>query len=540
MADDTQLLYLEPDDEITTVVRRLREADAARVVLVASGRTKATTSAVALRLLAQVAAEEGREVVLVADAAARALAAEAGIPAFGTIADASVEGAVPAPALPPAAAPIHVVRGEEASATVDEPLAALPPSTPAPVRGMEETQAVRLPPTPPARPRSRPGPRDRPPRRRAAGFPLAVRVGLLALLVAAGVAAATVLPAASITIQRQSIAVGPLTYSVTPEVHPSDAEPLESTQQGEATGQRTKRTPATGVVTFINYSDENVVVPAGTPVSANGDVLFQTTQEVVVPDSFFGFVGIADAPVTAVDKGTAGNVQGDAIDRVEDRDIDRALRGQGPDDRRVRNQNPITGGEEVEQLVVRRIDIQRVTNAITADLEQQLEELRAQSPDRIYPSGDPPAPEITIPDDLVGHVSDEPFTFELTGRLIDDRPYVLQSDAEAEAGEQLAADPEAIPEGTELDQDSVTIELGEATLDGEILTVQASVTAAAVPDVNEEALREELAGKTASEAEALLDGIGPTTVDLWPVWVDRIPQLDWRISIDVQAAEPAS
>ena len=96
MADETQLLYLEPDDEVTSVVRRLREADAKRVVLVASGRTKATTSAVALRLLAQVAAEEGREIALVADPGARALAAEAGISAFASVADANVEGAVPA------------------------------------------------------------------------------------------------------------------------------------------------------------------------------------------------------------------------------------------------------------------------------------------------------------------------------------------------------------------------------------------------------------------------------------------------------------
>ncbi|HEY7464785.1 MAG TPA: hypothetical protein VH987_10195, partial [Candidatus Limnocylindria bacterium] len=95
MADDTQLLYLEPDDEITTVVRRLREADSPRVVLVATGRSKATTSAVALRLLAQVAAEEGRHIALVADAGGRALAAEAGIPAFASVADANAEGAVP-------------------------------------------------------------------------------------------------------------------------------------------------------------------------------------------------------------------------------------------------------------------------------------------------------------------------------------------------------------------------------------------------------------------------------------------------------------
>jgi hypothetical protein len=542
MADETQLLYLEPDDEITTVVRRLRDADAARVVLVASGRTKATTSAVALRLLAQVASEEGREVVLVADAAARALAAEAGIPAFASVADANAEGAVPAPAPPPAAAPIHVVRGEDTPVTVDEPPAAVPPVAPMPPSGMEETQAVRIPPPQTARPRPRPGPgpgpRDPRPRQSAAGFPLAVLAGLLALLVVAGAAAATVLPGANITISRQSVPVGPVNYSVTPEVHPSDAAPLESTIEGEAGGRRTKRTAATGIVTFINYSDENVLVPAATVVSAGGEILFQTTQEVVVPDSFFGFVGIADAPVAAVEKGAASNVESDAVNRIEDRDIDRALRGGGPDDRRVRNQNPIAGGDDVPQFLVRRRDVLRVTDAITADLEGQLAELRAENPDRIYPSGDPPAAEITVPEDLIGHVSDEPFTFELTGQLTDDQPYVLRADAEEAAREQFAADPDAVPEAMELDEDSITIELGEATLDGEILTVATTIIAAAVPDVDVEALRQELAGKTASEAEELLEPIGPSTVELWPMWVDRIPRLDWRITIDVQAAGP--
>src|SRR6186713_2052746 len=144
MADDTQLLYLEPDDEITSVVRRLRESDAARVVLVASGRTKATTSAVALRLLGQVAAEEGREIALVADAGARALAAEAGIAAYASVADANVEDAVPATPPPAARAPIHVVRGAGEPAAPDQPAAvaaAVAAAVPLASR-LDETQAV--------------------------------------------------------------------------------------------------------------------------------------------------------------------------------------------------------------------------------------------------------------------------------------------------------------------------------------------------------------------------------------------------------------
>ena len=113
MSDDATLVYLEPDDEITTVVRRLREAEGARVILVAPGRTKATTSAVALRLLAGLAREDGREIVLVGDASARSLAAEAGIPAVASVADArSLQpGATPSAGTPDRAQ-ISVVRGE--------------------------------------------------------------------------------------------------------------------------------------------------------------------------------------------------------------------------------------------------------------------------------------------------------------------------------------------------------------------------------------------------------------------------------------------
>jgi len=66
---EPQLLYLEPDDEITSVVRRLRGADAGRVVLVAPGRSRATSSVVALRLLSRAAVEAGRSVAAAAERA---------------------------------------------------------------------------------------------------------------------------------------------------------------------------------------------------------------------------------------------------------------------------------------------------------------------------------------------------------------------------------------------------------------------------------------------------------------------------------------
>lgn len=544
MADDTQLIYLEPDDEITTVVRRLRQADAPRLVLVVSGRSKATTSAVALRLLAQEAADQGRQIVLVADAAARALAAEAGIPAFASVAEANAEGAVPLDSLPAPRAPIHVVRGEPQPAAPDLPGAALPVAAPtAAPRGMEETQAV-----PVQQPARYPVPRQPRPRaassrpRPAAHAARAARwvlpaIGVL-LLVGVGAAVATVLPAATVVIRPQATAVGPVTYTVRPDVHAGAGDPLTATKQGEATGHRTKRIAATGMVTFFNYTNSPVFVPSGTEVSAGGDIVFRTTQAVTVPDAFFT-AGSADAPIEAVDRGTDGNVAPDAIDTIEDHDVERALGGKRY--RTVDNRDATSGGDEQELQVVRKSDITAVTDAIRADLQQQLAAQREESgEDRIYAAEGAPKPQIEVPDDLEGHASADPYTFELTGTLQDDQPYVLRGEAVAQASERVTQDQNAVPAGRTIQAESIHVEVGEVTLAGDRIEVQAQVNAQAVPEYEESAIAGQIAGMSADGAESQLDLIGRTTVTLWPFWVDRVPRLDWRVTIDVRPVEPAT
>ena len=84
MSESPAVVYLEADDEITSVVRRVRATDAERVIVVAPGRSRATSSAVALRLLARAGEEAGRDVALVGDALTRSLAAEAGLTAYAT------------------------------------------------------------------------------------------------------------------------------------------------------------------------------------------------------------------------------------------------------------------------------------------------------------------------------------------------------------------------------------------------------------------------------------------------------------------------
>jgi hypothetical protein len=329
--------------------------------------------------------------------------------------------------------------------------------------------------------------------------------------------------------------VGPVPYSVRPELHPADAAPLTSTMEGEATGHRTRKTAARGVVTFRNYAAQVVFVPAGTVVSDGGEVFFETAESVNVPDSSFFFPGEADVDVVAVERGPEGNIAVDAINRVEDKQIDRALRdGAGSQNRRVFNRDPTSGGDETELNVVRDTDVTRVTDALKADLGQQLSDFRAGVEGRIYPDEDTPAPNIEVPKDLPGHVSQDAYTFELTGTLLDDLPFALEADVIAEGTQKLLDDQSAVPDGTSLQADSVEVLPGAASLKDDAIVVRVEVQANALPNFDRDAIPGIVSGKTREDAVGALRHIGPATVELWPGWVDHVPGIEWRIRVEIQ------
>lgn len=512
--DEPQLLYLEPDDEITSVIRRLRGADAGRIVLVAPGRSRATSSVIALRLLARAAADASRSVALVADASTRALAGEAGIAAFASVAEATSPTPTQVAPIAPTRAPIHVVRG---AAPVRSPAARRPPAT----DGLDETVAVHLPPAAKASGGSRRTRR----RRSLPAWPWLA--GLLIVAVAAG---AALLPGATVGITPATVAVGPQTYPISLPPAGRQTGELQSTQPGTATGQRPELVPATGVVTFFNRSTGRVDIPEGTRVSAGGTIVFATTKKITVPGgAFFGDPGQKDVDVVAVEGGTSGNVAAGAIDTIEDPNI--------RFNRRVSNAKPTTGGTEIPHTVIQQSDVDAVVAAINADLAAQLTEALASEPDRAYAGPtEGEVPVVKVPDDLIDK-EDTP-TFELSGTLSFDRAYVLRADVGRAASDALTADTTAIPAGKNLVPGSISVEIGTATAVGDEITVQVLVRAAAAAPIDADAVRDLVAGKTVDEAQAALRSIGDAEVDLWPAWLDRLPRLPFRISVDIVAASP--
>jgi hypothetical protein len=517
LSETPAVVYLEADDEITSVVRRVRESDAERVLVVVPGRSRATSSAVALRLLTRAGEDSGREVAVVGDALTRSLAVEAGLAAYATLGDARD---ATAPAVDDRTevrhAAIHVVRGTDE--TVATPTVAVEDATR---------------PVPVARPSTAPR-RSR--RRRL----IAAVAAILALLAVVGLAGAVVLPSATITIQPATETVGPVPLVIELE----DPERLNGTAEASATvtatGSYEILEPATGTVVLLNWSAFDQPIAAGTLVAA-GRQAFETQADVLVQRGSLTAEGTIQAGeatvgVTASAPGPAGNVPAGAIDTILTQDADARLQGGFPENnqRRVVNRAATSGGVDESGIRITRADVEATVEALNADLRQRVGNEIEQIVDAIVVQPELAEPDITGLDDLAG-TRDQPEA-TIRGSLTWEAFSADRDEVMDLARGQFADDPSAVPEGQVLLPESIDIAITEAIADGEALRVDITATGLSAPLVDPGTVAERVTGLTADEAEAELADIGDASVELWPDWVASVPTVEWRI--DVRVVEP--
>jgi hypothetical protein len=523
------VIYLEADDEVTSVVRRIRASEPGTVVVVAPGRSRATSSVVALRLMARAAEADAREVRIVGDALTRSLAAEAGLAAFATLDDARrADAAAAAPE--PRQAEIQVVRG-----TVTDAAAPTLAAAPMGLAGDDElTRPV---------PVVRPPRRATAPRRRAAPtrrLPLAAFAVLAALLIGTVAAGVTILPAATITIAPRVADIGPVPYTVVIDDPERTEGTAEATAEVVATGTYAIQEPATGSVVLFNWTFFPVSVPAGTFVAA-GEQAFATQADVTVPRGRLtgqGTIAAGDiaVEVVAAAPGPAANVAADAINVVVNEDVDARLRGfpENPQPR-VLNPDPTQGGVDTTGPEITQADVDAAVEALRTDLDAQVTDAVEGVDGQVAVADVAQDPSIVGLDDLVGRRDAE--RAEISGTQAWSLALVDEPEVISEGHALLEADASAVPDGHELQPDTVTVTLGEARLVDGSVEVDVMVRAVAAVGVTESTIRENARGRSATEAEAVLAPLGDTTVELWPGWVTTVPGNDWRV--EVRIVEPA-
>ena len=527
-------LYLDVDDEITSAVARIRAATEAKIALVLPYGSRLATSRINFRLLAREADAQGRGLEIVApDAAARALAAAAGLIVHPSIA--ALEAAAAGSPLPDAGA----VAPEDAPTVLFPSLEPAPESEKRSVRRSRKARDGGFAPPLSAQPIPRLGPTV------PAIPPRTLAIGLAVLLVAilvGGVAAFTFLPTATIAITPDSQVVGPLELTITadPNVTEPDVDALvvpaqtftydlAATQTFQATGVRIDEATASGAVTFQNCDTGGKVrIPSGSLVRTNDNVVFSTTDTITVERaSIFPFAcRTKDTGVVALAPGPGGNVAANRITTIPE--------GYDPVVLSVTNQNPTGGGKHDEFSLIKQEDVDAallaLQTALLADFDAKLTDTsRVPEGTELFPPTKTVG-EATPTLDPATLVGKEQAEFELGLTAQGTVLGVDSSPIDDIADTLIRAE---VTSGFTLLEPSIEVEPGTPIVD--LATVRYLVTVRALEsrDVDVDALLAAIKGKPLHEARLVLDEVGESTIQVWPDWVTTIPTVDGRVTISV-------
>jgi hypothetical protein len=543
--------------------------------------SRVATSRINFRLLSRDALINEKQLAVVAgDSATRALAASAGLPVFASVAEyetSLVETRDAAPSAPPTGAPAAPPEppeppadtpedgATEAEARAAPALAPRRPSSgdagPDDSPGEDTAPFETAGPYPSARERDRPEPWSTTPRPSGASrtrpgtgprsrLPIVIVLAALGLvLLVGGVGAYVVLPSASIVVTPRTESLDPLRIVVTADpdatepdpaarVVPADLVPLEVTVNDTfpATGERVEETPATGTVRFSNLDFLRTnAVPAGSIVSTNAGVRFRTAKAVTVPKAdlvgLTVFPGQVNVKVTAVDPGTAGNVQPNTIVIVP--------KGEDPQALKVVNPDETSGGthEAFPQVAQEDVDaaMEQLTAALDAEFQARLTDESIAPPDATVFVETATLGEATPSQDPAKLVEQEVETFELglsaTGSVVTVNPAPV-----AEIAEELlraALEPEH-----RLVADSIRVQVGEPVVSGQTVSFSATATGQQVAILDAEQLRTMVLGKPLDDARQILSAYGAVELTAWPDWVGSVPTLADRVDLRVDETVP--
>ncbi|MEP7361051.1 MAG: baseplate J/gp47 family protein [Chloroflexota bacterium] len=567
------VVYLEPDDEITTAIARLRALTDREAVVIVPPGSRIATSRINFKLLAREANERKLNIAAVSDdPAVRAVAISAGLPTYDSIGAAeqalanfkeqdrqlaerigdrreSAEAGAPkerhkpswssAPPLetrvmPVVEAPDIDGRAESvrnsAFAEGHGGIRAAGENRGAEYRGAG-TQVL-----PPFE-----RPETRSVRRRSLKWPLIVFALIAVLLAGVAYGAYVFLPTATIALTPQTGTLRVDTFTVIADPHTAVVDPVSGTLPAQsitipiqvsdtfaATGSQFSDTKATGVVRFHSENtDHDVSVTAGTFVATADDIEFITTEAALVPKADFATStpGTVNVPIRAVRSGPTGNVDKGMIN-LAPKSLSTQLVS-------VNNPAPTDGGTRTEAKVVTQADYDGAVATLTNRLDHALA-VALEDPNAI-PGG------LTAYPGTATHNAPTPDQegSALVGAVAPNFDLSLAAGGQVQAVnesliDQIAAtrlDGALGPQQQKLGQPTYAHSAGEVA-DGLIrYEVDASILTYTAPDLP--TLVSSVRGKTVKEAQDILDQYGTVNIVIWPEFIDRLPDQVSRISLTV-------
>lgn len=289
--------------------------------------------------------------------------------------------------------------------------------------------------------------------------------------------------------------------------------------------------PARGTVVFVNQSERDVVIPAGSLVSTSGGtrVMFRTQEAVTVPRPAGTTVR---ARVEAVQPGLEGNVPAYTITVLNP--------GLGLPVAVV-NDRPMRGGTVRRVGFVTQDELDRVRDALFDRTRREaVEALRAQVGED----------EALIDESIEVQIVKESFseqaeavadviTVDLTVRVVGTA--VNFDQARQLAGKVLRGQ---VPAGHAVVADSLKTEIRPVLgVESGLVWLQVRATATSQAQIRERDLKNAVRGRPIDEAAILLQErfplASPPIIHVARGWLGRLPWLSMRISVEVAGFQPA-
>lgn len=382
---------------------------------------------------------------------------------------------------------------------------------------------------------------------RRGSSPLRAIAVFMSLLTAAGIMLAVVGPSATIVIAATPTPLGPFEYDL--RAGPNGGEirattlfddKLTAKTTGTATGSRVDEARATGVERFRNLTTNDVRIPAGTLVQTTDSppVRFLTTEEKVLPRSTIlpiPAVGEVLINIRAIDFGPQGNVGAERITRGASTEF------------LVNNPAPTTGGKSDQIPVVTAADYDKAVTQSDEDVKKAAEQRTvawkagALKGTSVYGVVARRTGVLTPAADVVGkELPREKPTFEISVTGSATAYQVSSDEPKATALSKLRLE---LPTGMDLDEKSAAAnEVIGANVAADGVHWRVRVEGKQVPQPKKAQMTAALAGREYAEVDPLATQLGfkLRSITPWPEWWPRLPVLDSRITIEVEALPPAA
>ncbi|MDQ2914177.1 MAG: baseplate J/gp47 family protein [Chloroflexota bacterium] len=377
--------------------------------------------------------------------------------------------------------------------------------------------------------------------------PLRALAVFMSLVTAAGILLAVVGPSATIVIAATPTPLGPFEYDLRAGPNGGDIraqtlfdDKLTAKTTGTATGSRLDEAKATGVEQFKNMTTNDIRIPIGTVVTTTDSppIRFATTEEKVLPRSTIlpAFtIGTVSVNIQAIEKGPTGNLPADKITRTASSDFV------------VTNVTPTTGGKSEQIPVVAPADYDRAVtqsdDAVRQKAEQRTQEWKAGAvaSTNVYGVVWKRTGVVTPASEVVGkELTKERPTFEITVTASATAYAVTKDEPSTTAIAKLRQEVSA---GMDLEEKSAAVtQVIGASVQDDGVHWRVRVQGKQIPQPKTSQMTAVLAGREYEAVGPLAEQLGfrLRSITPWPEWWPRLPVLDSRITIVVEALPPAA